>query len=277
MNNNNQSTGVKTKNITTMSGIAWILVVIFTITGISTLFSHPVAGIFFLLAALVLLPPIKKLLRKKYNINLSRVVRIVLAIIFLIIAGISIGGSTTSTSNTVASQASIPVNTAPAQPQPSQTLEQQITDKVNTVLGAKTNMGKPTIVKVEIDPYVPIDLKKYAYKPTDEIKGILITINSSENITTNLQKGSMDEDASKVFQAIFPLSSQIGDVIVWSQLPMQDKYGNNKDGTAIVFAMASPLYQKINWSNFYSRDLPDLLTNESTIDDRNAYHELIKF
>lgn len=163
---------------------------------------------------------------------------------------------------------------APAQPL---SLEDQITQKINEALGATTNMDKPRVARIEVDKYNASELQAYGYKPTDDVKGVLIVINASENLTTNLQKGTMAGEAAKAFQAIFPLSSQIGDVIVWSQLPIKDQYGNVRDDTAITFAMGRPLYEKINWANLNHRDLPTLLNSEDTKDDRNGSHELIKF
>ncbi len=156
-------------------------------------------------------------------------------------------------------------------------LEEQITQAVTNALGSTNNTNKPRVVSVKVSNYNSVELSAYGYKPTDTVKGVLVTINASENLTTNLQKGTMADEAVKIFQAVFPLSSQIGDVGVWSQLPVKDKYGNTKDDTAITFVMTRPLYQKVNWSNFNHRDLPTLLNSESRIDDRNGSHELIKF
>lgn len=138
-------------------------------------------------------------------------------------------------------------------------------------------MGKPRVVKVKLDTYSPVDLKYYGYKSTDKINGVTITINASENLTTNLQKGTMDDEAVKIFKTVFPLSSQLGDVAVWSQLPVKDQYANIKDDTAITFVMSRPVYEKINWENFNHRDLPSFLNSEKKTDDRNGSHELISF
>lgn len=156
-------------------------------------------------------------------------------------------------------------------------LEERITIALNNALGSTNNTDKPRVVSVKVDSYNSVELSAYGYAPTDVVKGVLITINSSENLTANLQKGTMADEATKVFQAVFPLSQEIGDVAIWSQLPVKDQYGNTKDGTAITFVMARPLYQKINWTNLNHRDLPNLLNTESRIDDRNGSHELIRF
>ena len=160
---------------------------------------------------------------------------------------------------------------------PENTLERQIEQAIVDKLGGKNNMGKPTVVGVEVDEYNDAELKASNYPASTKVSGVLVKINASENLTTNLQKGTMADEASDVFQATFPLSSEIGDVIVWSQLPVKDQYGNTKDDTALVFAMARPSYEKVNWVSFSHRDLPTLLKTEEKVDDRNGYSELIKF
>ena len=101
-------------------------------------------------------------------------------------------------------------------------------------------------------------------------------INASENLTANLQRGTMEDEAAKIFQSVFPLEADIGDVSIWSQLPVKDKYGNTKDDTAITFVMSRPVYEKINWASFDYHDLPDLLNSENSTDDRNGSHELVR-
>ncbi len=281
MNNENESS-VKTKNITVGLILGWILGVIFAITGVVMIFSKPISGLLFLIASAILLPPVNRFIKNKYNFSLSRNVKILAVLILLVIGSIAGGKSdsekvasdvnNTSTPPPTAQSTTTP--TQPAQPIP---LDQQITQKINEVLGPTNNTNKPTVVKVEIEKYKPVELTDYKYKSTDDIKGIFIVINSSENLTTNLQKGTMDDEASKIFQNIFPLSSQIGDIIIWEQLPVKDQYGNTKDDTAIVFSMGRPLFLKVNWSNFNHRDLPILLNSERSVDDRNNYFESIKF
>lgn len=167
--------------------------------------------------------------------------------------------------------------TAPATPPKPLTLEQQVTNAVIGALGATNNMDKERVVKVKVDTYSSADLKRYGYKTTDKINGVTITINASENLTANLQRGAMAGEAEKIFRAVFPLAPQLGDVAVWSQLPIKDQYGNVKDGLAITFVMSRPVYEKINWENFNHRDLPNLLNREKATDDRNGSHEMIKF
>jgi len=183
--------------------------------------------------------------------------------------------STATPSTTV--QKTEPKTEQQTPPVTAKTLEEKITDAINASLGSKTNTNKPRVVSVEADKYTAALLAEYSYKSSDSVVGLLIKINSDENLTTKLQKGTMNNEATKIAQAVFPLDQTIGDIIIWSQLPVKDQYGNIKDDTAIVYSIARPLFNKINWSNFQHNDLPNLLRSESNIDDRNSYFEKIKF
>ncbi|MCK9578967.1 MAG: hypothetical protein M0Q92_00775 [Methanoregula sp.] len=161
-------------------------------------------------------------------------------------------------------------------PQP-KTLEEKITDAINTSLGSKTNTDKQRVVSVEITKYDASMISAYKYKSGETVVYPLIKISADENLTTNLQKSTMHDEAVKIAKAVFPVDQTIGDIIIWSQLPVKDQYGNIKDDTAIIYSMSRSLFDKVNWSNFSYRDLPTLLKTEHNIDDRNNYSESIKF
>jgi len=195
-----------------------------------------------------------------------------------ILTAIFTGPTPAPTPNGQASQVKTPEKQAALQPAPKpKTLEEKVTDAINASLGSKTNMDKPRVVSVEVDKYDTKMLSAYKYKSGESVVSLLIKINASENITTNLQKSTMHNEATKIAQAIFPIDQTVGDVIIWSQLPVKDKYGNIKDDTAIVYSMSRSLFDKINWSTFNYRDLPTLLTSENSVDDRNNYFEKITF
>lgn len=87
MDNVTPSPEVKTKNITFGFLVSWIIGVFLTFTGVVTLFSEPLTGLLFILASLVILPPAYQYLTKKFHLNFSRGVRIVLAGALLVAAG----------------------------------------------------------------------------------------------------------------------------------------------------------------------------------------------
>lgn len=242
----------------------------------SFLGSNIILGIIYIIIGLIITPRTYILLNKRLNINLSKNQRILISFILLIITPLLItndANTINQTSNTEVVKEKVQ-DTKPSEPI---SLEQQITNKINEVLGTNTNMDKPVVVKVEVENYKSSELIAYGYKAEDKIKSVFIVINASENITTNLQKGAMAGEAEKIFKGVFPLSGDIGDIIIWSQLPIKDQYGNIKDDTAITYAMARPLFEKINWDNLNHRELPNLLNSEDKNDDRNGSYELLKF
>lgn len=278
MNNQNESSEAKTKNIAAGSMLRWVISVIFLVGGFGMLFSSFISGLASIVAGLIIFPPVSRYVKEKYNFSPSRGMKILAVLVLLFISGSTLGESESkpvADSTATAPQTSASAtNDSPAEPL---SLEQQITNKINEALGATNNTNKPTVVKVEVNKYNAAELKAYGYKSIDDVKGLLITINASENLTTKLQKGSMAGEAAKIFQSVFPLSSQIGDIIIWSQLPTKDQYGNTKDSTTITYAMGRPLFEKMNWTDYNHRDLPALLNNENKVDDRNGSLELIKF
>ena len=90
----------ETKQITLGLIIGWILGVLAAITGVTMIFSEPVPGILFILLALVVMPPVSKIVKEKFNFSLSGGMKVVLAIILLGMIGASIdSGSVSSTSS----------------------------------------------------------------------------------------------------------------------------------------------------------------------------------
>lgn len=282
MENLNPSVGSKTKNKTLETIVGWIVGVVFTVSSLAVIFTDFIPGLFFLLTAILLIKPARLFVINKLHLSLNRKVKLVLVVAFLIIVGVTMDTDTQKEVATVQETKPQPVvtqsvaqtETAPAVPK---TLEEKTTDAIVASLGAKNNTDKPRVVSVEVDKYNASVLSIYKYLSGSKINGILVKINASENLTTNLQKGAMHGEAVKVFQATFPLDPNIGDVIIWSQLPVKDQYGNLKDDTAIIYSMSRSLFEKVNWTNYNHRDLPALLKSENKIDDRNNYYESIKF
>lgn len=84
MNNTNQSSEVKTKNITLSGVIAWILGIGCILTGINTIGSKPLVGILYFLSAIILIPPISRGIQEKLHIKLSKSLKVLIVLILLI-------------------------------------------------------------------------------------------------------------------------------------------------------------------------------------------------
>jgi hypothetical protein len=87
MSNNNPSSEVKTKNITLGLIISWIFSVLFGLSGITMLVKQPIPALLFILAALVMWPPLTKFLHTKKQLTLSRGLKVTIVVILLMLAG----------------------------------------------------------------------------------------------------------------------------------------------------------------------------------------------
>lgn len=272
---------------------SWVFSIIFVIVGLALMSKSILAALFSILLAVLLFPKTKDFVQKKFSYTLPGKIKAGIIVILLIGIGVAMPKSDVPTPSANKQEVSSeqPAQTSPVTEKqvPTQVVtqktpppvvksdEEKITDAINTTLGSKTNTDKQRVVSVEIDKYDAKMLSTYKYKSGESVVGLLIKINADENLTTNLQKGTMHDEATKIAQVVFPIDQTIGDIIIWSQLPVKDKYGNIKDDTAIVYSISRSLFNKINWSNFNHRDLPTLLRSENSVDDRNNYFESIKF
>ncbi len=65
------------------------------------------------------------------------------------------------------------------------------------------------------------------------------------------------DDAVDIFKKLFK-DSRVSSVTVSSQVPLVDKYGNDKTGTGTKYMMTSSTADKINWDNFNNENLVDV-------------------
>jgi hypothetical protein len=244
----------------------WFLGILFVIIALSRLTSGAVVSFLCLaLVALLVLPPVTQYLREEHKFHIHTAFKIVGIIVLSFMAFMN------------ASPQKAVENVAVVVDKTTLTPDKAIEASITEVLGSKNNTGKQVVRRVELTKYSPSMLKEYGYKTGTDISTAFIEINSSENLTANLQKGTMNTEAMKIFKAIFAQYPNIGDITLWSDLPMKDKYGNVSDDRAIIYSMARPLYDKVNWTNFYNNELPELLKSETRTDDRNNYVERVSF
>ncbi|MGE7092994.1 hypothetical protein ACQKII_16375 [Lysinibacillus sp. NPDC048646] len=118
-------------------------------------------------------------------------------------------------------------------------VEKIITDK----LGKNNNMKKKVIEKIEA---------------TDS--NLNITLNASENFTVDMTKRNMWMDSIKILE---PLSktNNIKQVNFNWQLPLVDKFGNEKDAEVMKFSIDKSTLDKINWDKFLTENFPDVVNN----------------
>ncbi|MFA6475790.1 MAG: Ltp family lipoprotein [Candidatus Paceibacterota bacterium] len=99
MSNDTQVVKEGAKNIAFGLGLSWVVSVLFIISGISALFSSFLVGILILLIGLIFFPPANKFIKTKWNLSLTRGVKITTVIILLILVGISWNPATQETTS----------------------------------------------------------------------------------------------------------------------------------------------------------------------------------
>lgn len=100
MENQTPSSEGKTKNITFGLVLAWGFSVLVGLSAIALVFSEPLAGIALLLAALVVFPPMSKVIAEKMHIKLSGGLKALIAVILLVVGG-TLSGTGNSATGTV--------------------------------------------------------------------------------------------------------------------------------------------------------------------------------
>jgi len=123
------------KKITVGLMLSWIFGILFTWTGIISVFSEPIPGIVMLIMAAVILPPVNKLVDEKWKFHLSGGMKVV-----VIIIGFIIFGSTVDTSKQQSNQ-------------PPVQLEQSVsnTEKKKDEINPTEEQSKTKIIPVEYE------------------------------------------------------------------------------------------------------------------------------
>lgn len=108
----NEKSGDKPKRNLTLTGvIAWILGVGSLLAGFTYISTNIVAGLLYFLLAIVLIPPIIKIVEDKINFSLSRGLKIVIVLILLTLIGTNIGTSGSSPASSVSNNGTSSTNT----------------------------------------------------------------------------------------------------------------------------------------------------------------------
>ena len=89
----------KETNLSISKILAWVLGLLFLIGGFATLLSNVGAGLLSILASFFIFPPAYNFLRKKTKINLSKGLRILIALILIVISASIMGAGESSVKN----------------------------------------------------------------------------------------------------------------------------------------------------------------------------------
>ncbi len=107
MNNTNQSSEVKTKNITLGSIIGWLVGIGAALAALGTISSKPLVGTLYIIIALILIPPVSKWIESQTHIRLSKGVKILAVLVLLGVIGANVNG-TPATPKTVETDSAKP-------------------------------------------------------------------------------------------------------------------------------------------------------------------------
>ncbi|UNT57050.1 MULTISPECIES: hypothetical protein [Lysinibacillus] len=118
-------------------------------------------------------------------------------------------------------------------------VEKIITDN----LGENNNSKKKVIEKIDA---------------TDN--SLNLTLNASDNFTLDMMKRGMWMDSIKVLEPLSKVNNIKLINVDW-QLPLVDKFGNEKDAAVMKFSIDKATLDKINWDNFLTENFPDVVSN----------------
>ena len=78
---------------------AWIFSIIFILAGIGTFTESILAGVFMLLAGIIILPPFNKMLEEKANLKLTTWLKIIIVLVLLMFSGMALPNTSSDNSN----------------------------------------------------------------------------------------------------------------------------------------------------------------------------------
>jgi len=219
------------RKITIGQTLSWIFGVIFVLLGIVVVVSEPVRGILFLIMGLIFLPPFTLVLREKFNLTLSRSMRIMLGLTLLFLALLSPAWRAASEITNEHEQLNPPAPTTPLSE------EDQIKALVESILAGKTNVNSGNRLRS-----VKVVLQ------VDGGWGVSVDFNANENLTLKLTKRGIEKDMSDIYTALFTSGKDIKRASIAAYLPITDQYGNTDSSLVYKSRIESSVASKANWN-----------------------------
>ena len=197
------------KKITIGFILGWIFGIIFAFLGTVAVFSEPIPGIVFLIMAAVTLPPINKLVNKKWNFHLSGGMKLL-----IIIIGFAIFGSTINTSKKQNEQ-------LPVQQEESVASTGQNEDEINSSEEESKTIDNESIVETErVEPNSAVSEIEQNEDEIEFLEGEPSAVNN-ENVAEIERKEEV------------PTSNVESDVVKKTTIPAEYKSALNK---AMIYA-----------------------------------------
>lgn len=123
---------------------------------------------------------------------------------------------------------------------------------------------EPKTFEEEIEFAIGEDIQVNAIELDEYAKDLYITVEMSDNITTNLTRLGIEKAAAHIFENVFPLLENREDIEMItfvSETTFVDVYGNESIDDASIISMTKETYNKINWENFLTENLKNIATS----------------
>lgn len=93
-----------------------------------------------------------------------------------------------------------------------------------------------------------------------EDKSAVVVLNANENLTTNLTKKGIWLNSKEIFEEVKNIEEVESYTFYWN-LPLVDTYGNEEAGLVMSFDIQKEDLQKINYDNFLTDNVPNVVGN----------------
>lgn len=216
-----ENKGQTVRKITLWSILGYGFGGLFIFGGVIGFFSQPLFAIFILLSGLVVFPPVGQLLKNKAHLELSKVVKIILFVVFL-----AIGGSITGASKNDSSPAISDTHTVTSTP------------------------GKPLTTQDKL--WKDWDRFGESRKGADIVTDSSGTVTLTVTIDQYWDEKTLVEGAFNAFANFGIGAFQIDGIqkeIVIYKMPLIDTYGNKNVDEVIRLGMTKDEFTKYQWKN----------------------------
>lgn len=125
------------------------------------------------------------------------------------------------------------------------TTEDQIKEAFIAEFSSTSNTGDERIREVTI------------WKDDDGTSWVTVDYNADDNLTSNLMRSSMWNDAKAFYKTVTPLlSSDFNGAVLNAWFKTTDAYGTTEDSKVMTVTMERSTWEKITWDNFLHENIP---------------------
>lgn len=180
------------------------------------------------------------------------------AITIFVLIGLSIGGSLVPDDNS--SPTDIPTQTNTQQPNEEITQTQQEDSEPEETLTKEEKIKKDITDILESSNRDVEKIREISIiERADENLLVTVRYNADDNLGNSWIKRGIWIDSEKILEKVYTDYSDIGRVAIFAYFPLVDKYGNSEDEVVMKVMLDKETSDKINWENFITDNLPDVV------------------